>query len=72
MFNAWTVFWSTFSRIFTVIDNIGETAQVASAQGLAEVQGWAKLNDADRDARFDKAQADRKAKAKQPKQPKAA
>ena len=55
MFNAWTVFWSTFSRIFTVIDNVGETAQVASAQGLAEVKGWAELNDASRLVRINKA-----------------
>ena len=55
MFNAWTVFWSTFSRIFTVIDNVGETAQVASEQGLKEVKGWADLNDAGRLVRINKA-----------------
>jgi len=52
MFNAWTVFWKTFSRVFTVIDQVGETAEVATNEGLLEVKDWAKHNQVSRDKRF--------------------
>lgn len=64
MFNAWVVFWATFGRIFTVIDAVGETAEIAALQGKAEVKGWADLNDEGRKARIIKARAARKLPAK--------